>query len=476
MLGLDVRSPRGALALPQATRDRVSAWLPAPFWKAPRAASSLTVSLAQLVNGAIGAGTQDAPIPPPQNYAQLERKYGQSAPVYACCRRKGRDLASAPLKVDLEQADGTFRPADKSDPLATLLRAPNPWMTGAQLVYFASLFLDLTGNFFLLILRDRKGAPRELYPVNPLAVTIYRSATAPVSSYELFHYGQALKLRAYGPNQVGDLLHFKLGSPIPQAGTYGVAFPSPWGFGPLEAAWDLVVTESDTVRWNRNLVKNDGRPVGMLSTSQPVTNPVADEALARWKAIYGGPDNAGNVAILGNDLKYTQLAFSPKDMDWLPASKELWRRVIALFDLNGTILGFTEGDVGRRDEQVRDYWHGTIISTSNTDICPVFAPLAREFGDDYVIGQDFSKVRALAPNWSGIASAVTMVLANGMPMKIANDVFELDVPEYPGWDRGYVSAGVVPIDPVTGEMQGVIGLPPAPGDAFPPVGEGMVAS
>lgn len=463
MLGLDSRG--GASVVSRSTRDRLSAWLPSSARASrPR---TLDVSLAQLAGDAIGAGRLDAPIPPPQDYGQLERKYGTSAPVYVCVRRKARDLSSAPLRVERELKDGTFEPAPKDDPLATLLRQPNPWMTGAQLVYYASVFLDLTGNFFLLILRDRRGVARQLYPVNPMAVTIYGSPARPVASYELFHFGSPQPLRAYGLGEPGDMLHFKLASPIPQSGSYDAAFPSPWGFGPLEATWELVVTDGDATRWNRNLVKNEARPVGMLTTDSTINKEIADEAKARWLDNYAGPGKAGAIAVMGSGMKYTQLSFAPKDMDYLPASRELWRRIFAAFDVNETVLGFTSGDVGRRDEQVKDYWRGTIIATSAADICPVFEPLAREFGDSYVVTQDFSKVRALAPDWAGLASAVGMVLDRGMPMKVANEVFELDVPEYPGWDRGYVSAGAVPVDPETGAPMAGPGLPPAPGDELP---------
>jgi HK97 family phage portal protein len=372
-------------------------------------------------------------IPRPQNYNMLERKYGVSAWVYICTRRKSRDLASAPLRV-YERGESTTLASSES-PFASLLHRVNSGMTMSDLIQITSLWLDLTGNAFWGVFRGRGGKPVEIRPINPFAVRIFATAEGVEGKYEVWHENRPYPARAYLPGQVGDLIHFKLPNPTSDL---DFAYPSVWGVGPLEAGWTLVTTEDDAVKWNRTLVKNDGRPTGVLTSDLDITNVDADAAAARFRDVFGAPEKQGRVLVLGKNLKYMPTAITPKEADYLKTML-LWReQIIALFDLNSAVLGLAQGDTGRRSEAVREYWQGAIISTSASVLLPPINEfLAAEFGKKYEVRQDWSRIRQLQENEVSRSQFIQRYWQMGVPFNVLNERYELGFPDVEGGDVPY---------------------------------------
>lgn len=423
----------------RAAFDRQLVPRPGPSGRRP---VTLQVGFAQLIGA---PGYFDREIPPPQNYQVLERQYGVSAWVYLAVRRKMRDLASAPLRVMRQGPDNTETAVPRDHPLARLLRDINPWLTTPQLIRLTSMYLDLTGNAFWLLYRNRFGVVREIYPINPFAVRIFSTPTALVGFYELWHLGGPKRVRAWTPEHPGDLLHFALENPTSD---YDAMFPSPWGVGPLEAAWTLVITDTDAVTWNRSLVKNDGRPTGLLTSEQDVEEEEAQEAAEAFRTAYGGPENAGRLLVLGKGLKYQRLALDARQLDYVDSREALREEILAAFGVNSAILGLAQGDIGRRAEMHRDYWEGTIVNTSESDLMPPINEfLAAEFGEGLVVRQDFSRVRALQENEDTRSQFVRRYWGMGVPLKVLNQRYQLGFPEnLPGDAVAYVEGGVLPAE------------------------------
>lgn len=427
--------------------------------RAPR--GDLEVSVAQIL-----APDSEIGLPRPQNYERMEKMYGLSSWVYICCRKKARDLSSAPLLVLQKAGDDKEKPVDRTHPLADLLRSVNPWMTPGQLLRITSIYLDLTGNAFWLLFRGGPGGQvTEIYPVNPFSVSIYGNKDSIVDHYTVWNFGKEYPFRAYKPDQVGDILHFRLENPTSDLDS---ALPSVWGVGPLEACWDLVLTDMEMVKWNKHLVNNQGRPVGMLISDQIVSPQEAQEASQRYRDTFGGAQGAGKILVLGKNLKYQVISQSPSELDFANTAADMRERILATFGLNSGVLGLAQGDIGRRDEQVKEYWQGTIVTTSQSDIMPTINEhLAPEFGPDLEVRQDFSKVRALQENEEARSTFVQRYWQMGIPLKDLNAKFNLGFDDIEGDDVGYIPASFVPV--------GMAGQPPEAADGAPPPAGGRPA-
>ncbi|GAG85289.1 unnamed protein product, partial [marine sediment metagenome] len=94
--------------------------------------------------------------------------------VYACVRLISESIASLPINVYMEEADGD-RISQKNHPVYKLLaKKPNNYMTSYTFkeVILTNLLLD--GNAFFYIVRDASFRPIELIPLNPSEVECYK--------------------------------------------------------------------------------------------------------------------------------------------------------------------------------------------------------------------------------------------------------------------------------------------------------------
>jgi HK97 family phage portal protein len=339
----------------------------APF--AVKAASPAPGALFQQVLSVTGGPQQ---IPRPQRYEDFAKAYGTVVWVYAAVARKARDSAAVPLTL-AQRTDVGVTTVSLSHPLRQLLDKVNPFMTRADLFEGTSANLDLVGNAYWLVFDDARGRPAELWPLRPDRVEVIPSATDYVGGYRYLIGKDEYRFAA------SQVIHFREFNP----------WHDYYGQGALTAAWDSAVIMSDAHAWNRSLLQNAGRLDGILSSDQPVTEGQAKESAARFREQFAGPRNAGRVMILGRGLKYTTIATTPKDLDFVNSLHLTREEILAAIGVRPVILGLEAGDIGRRSEQIRDYFYSTvgqrigrIIGTVNEFLTPRYGDAALEVVPD----------------------------------------------------------------------------------------------
>ncbi len=325
----------------------------------------------RLYEGAAVLGGPLLPIPRPQRYDDFARAYGLVAWVYIAVARKGRDVTTVPLRVMRRRAE-QLEPVPFGHPLAVLLRRVNPFLTAADLLEATSANLDLVGNAYWLVFRDTKGAPVEIWPLRPDRVEVIPGPDY-VSGYR---YTVDREVYVFAPEQVIHTREF-----------------SPWhdhyGQGALTPAWDAAQITRDAHTWNRSLLANSGRLDGLLVSDQPVSAGQAKEAADRYRELFAGPKNVGRLMVLGKGLKYQTIATTPKELDFVAAMKLTREEILSTFGVRPVIVGLEAGDIGRRSEQIRDYFYSTvrqrvlkIAGAINEFLVPMFGDLALEVVPD----------------------------------------------------------------------------------------------
>lgn len=316
---------------------------------------------ARIAAGAVwlGAGGE---IPRPQRFGDLARKYATVPWVFAAIRRKANDVSSIPVRV-IRRLEDSAIPVAPDHRLAATLRRINDFMTWIDLVEGTSAMLDICGNAYWLTFHDRRGQFREIWPVRPELVTILASPTEYIAGYQIQAGRETFTFRA------DQVVHFKEFSPLSDY----------YGLGPLTAVWNSAVLEEDAQIWNRNLMRNAGRLDGVLKTDQPLTETQAREQAERFRELLAGPRNAGRVVVLGRNTEYKPIATSPKELDFVLSRKLTREEILAALGMRQVLLGLEAGDIGRRSEQIRDYFYSTvrqrvlrIVGTINEFIVPQF--------------------------------------------------------------------------------------------------------
>ncbi len=280
------------------------------------------------------------------SYDQLIQKY--TSWVYACANKNAVAVAQIPLRlygkkrstgtkfrvatrpVSREKKDWLFKQpqlitklADAVDveeitehPFLDLLSKVNPFMNGFELSEYWTLYQELTGNSYTLIVKNGLGTPQELWVLQPQQMKIVPDKQSFIKGY-LYGRNRA-KAIAFEPDEI---IHMKYANPQNMF----------YGMGPLAAA---AIAADAGVAMNvheYSLLKNNAIPPSALETEQSMTPDQIKRVKTEWNAAYRGPEKAGRLAIFQGGLKPSRLSLTPKEMGYLTGRKITTEEIAAIF-------------------------------------------------------------------------------------------------------------------------------------------------
>jgi HK97 family phage portal protein len=376
-------------------------------------------------------GQMAYPIPRPQRYEDFARAYGQVIWVYAAVSRKARDISCVPIRVTErapspdDQAVGALVPRDH--PLRSLLTLVNPFMTFPDLLEGTSANLDLTGNAYWLLFSSRRRGPVEMWPLRPDRVEIIPSPDSYIAGYR---YRTLTDVFDFLPEQV---IHFREFNP----------WHDYYGQGALGPAWDSAVITADAHTWNRNLLRNSGRMDGLLTSDQKLDETQAVQAGEKFRQLMAGPRNAGKVMVMGAGLKYQTIATTPKEMDFIASAKLTREEILAAFLVPAVILFLESGDIGRRVEQIRDYFHATIRGRCTRIAGTLNEFLAPQFDGNLEISFDVDRAIAQFEDRFVLAQTDDLMIKNRV--RTPNELRKRDgLPPLKGGDIPFIASTMIP--------------------------------
>lgn len=230
--------------------------------------------------------------------------------VYAAVDLRANTMSVLPAFV----MDTNTRERVRHTVLELLNGRPNEAMTPSVRKYLLERSVLLTGNAYDWILRDSmSGQPRELVPIpgNLVQVWLDRDrrpwydVTDPVT-------GEVFRL----PNE--DVCHYK-----------GPSRQGYVGDSVLTYARETLRAGLAAQEYNAQFYESGGQPAGVLTVDTDLSGYVLDkdgnptdvtrkDALrAEWERVHAGPQNAHKIAILDLGLKYTPLAISQRDSQFV---------------------------------------------------------------------------------------------------------------------------------------------------------------
>lgn len=413
---------------------------------APTPSSSPKLSLRSteaLFNGLFGTLDFDGFIPITANgrVVNAERVLVATIWTYACGSLIARSMGSIPLRVMLNG-----EPAPDDDPLVKLLAQPAPNWSQARFLQASAYYSKLSGSAFWRIermlsrgrsqLHTDRGQPAELWPFgeDSYSATIQTQGRPVVTHYTDKDGAQV------DPADVIQVVEVK-----PGAGNEGEGLPVSC------AAAGEIVTEQAASAWQRKSLENKAVPAGILQLLEDTSPEQFDEIEARLTDTYSGALNAGKPMILGNEVKWLQLAKTVVEMDLINGRKLTREGICAAFGVPPILVGILDrATYSNFDASELAFWKLTIIPLISSYIDSLNTELAPEFGAGYVIEADLSRVDALMPMLDARVDIATKLWKMGVPPKILNDMFALGIPEYPGWDVGLVASNLVPVSSLGG--------------------------
>ena len=217
--------------------------------------------------------------------------------VFACVSLIASDIGKLPIRFTQEEK-GYWPPVAHA--YDRLLRKLNPYQNRPQFVGAWAASKQLHGNTYALKRRNARGMVESLHILDPQRVTPLVSTDGAV-----FYQLKTSPLAGIGVDvtvPAREIIHDRGFCP----------FHPLVGVSPLIAA-SLAASQALSIQRNSSkFFQNASQPGGVLSTPKTLPPGEGDRLRDYWKTHYTGA-NAGNVAILGDDLKFYPGTTSPID-------------------------------------------------------------------------------------------------------------------------------------------------------------------
>ena len=220
--------------------------------------------------------------------------------VFACVTLIASDIAKLNLRLVERDHFGIWTETS-SAAFSPVLRKPNRYQTRIKFVEQWLVSKLIHGNTYVLKERDQRGVVKALYVLDPTRVT---PLVAPDGSiYYQLRRDNLTGLQADSITvPASEIIHDAM-----------VALYHPLiGVSPIYACGQAALQGLSIQNNSKAFFTNGSNPGGVLTAPGAISNETAARLAATWKANYSGP-NAGNVAVLGDGLKYEKMATNAVD-------------------------------------------------------------------------------------------------------------------------------------------------------------------
>jgi len=221
------------------------------------------------------------------------------ASLFACITLIAGDISKLGLRLIEEDSNGIWKET-RSPAFSPVIRKPNRYQTRIKFIESWVLSKLVYGNAYILKVRDNRNVVVALYVLDPRRVNVLVAPGAAV-----FYRLQADNLSTVEEAVMvpaSEIIHDVM-NPI---------FHPLVGVSPIFANGLAASQGIEIQKMSARFFKNGARPGGVLTAPGTIQPATADRLKIEWEAKFGG-ENVGKVAVLGDGLKYENLAVNPVD-------------------------------------------------------------------------------------------------------------------------------------------------------------------
>lgn len=261
--------------------------------------SSFYQSLVAVLNGAAGSGMPE--LPPINARSAL----GISA-VFRAVRLISGTISGLPFVVTEERPDGT-REVIRDPRDRVVWGRPNPEVPRS--VFWRTVIAHnvLHGNSFIHVECDRLGRAAELWPINPVRVSIGR--TSPDGE------GKRTKVYVLDGDTERPLVDVSGGGSVIHVP--GLTLDGLRGIGLIDAIRLGLQLARAQEEYGARVFAHGSLPNGYLAVKGDLTKEQADKLLAYWKARHRGLGKAGEPGVLDNDARWVETSLNLEQAQFL---------------------------------------------------------------------------------------------------------------------------------------------------------------
>ena len=183
-----------------------------------------------------------------------------------------------------------------------LYEKPSPFMSSNLLANYITSAIAVSGDAFILKLRNELGEVVQLFPLMPESVEVKGTKTDLITHYEYKQQGQTLDITRE------DMIHLR--ERIDPANYRR-------GYAPLRAVMVEILGDSAASQMAAALVKNMGVPGTIISPRSDLgmTSDEAENIADVFGRRFGGENRGRPLVISGGEIDVKTISFSPKDLE-----------------------------------------------------------------------------------------------------------------------------------------------------------------
>lgn len=263
--------------------------------------------------------------------------------VMTCISAISEDVAKYEIQFFKKDAR-TGKKIQVQHELEKVLEHPNPRLSKFDLFVATQSFLELVGNaYWYLSVEERSRKVRGIYLMRPDRVKIsVDSDTGDVDGY-VFRTDSGVDV----PLDVDEVQHFKTFNPEDEY----------YGIGTVEGGIVYIETEEDSAIFQRNFIKNQASPSGILTINGKIEKEQFKRVRTQWREKTEGLSNVGKTLFIrGADASFTKIGLSLGDLDMEKLKGLTEDKIMKMFRVPKIILGDTDSSgLGRGNAETSDY-------------------------------------------------------------------------------------------------------------------------
>lgn len=267
--------------------------------------------------------------------------------VYACVTLIANDIGKLRQRLMKLDDNGIWKETT-SPSFSPVLKKPNSYQNHVQFKQWWQTSKLINGNAYALKKRDQRGVVVGLYLLDPCRVlplvTDNGSVYYQLSSDNLNRVGDGVKVPA------SEIIHDRM----------NCLFHPLVGVSPLYAAAQAACQSLKMQNDSSTFFANGARPGGILSAPGAISDETAARLKAHWDANYTG-QNAGKVAVVGDDLKFQQMKMSATDSQLIEQFKLTAEMVCTAFHVPPSKVGVSTAATGTTAAQENQKYYSDCI-------------------------------------------------------------------------------------------------------------------
>lgn len=298
------------------------------------------------------------------DYADIsDYGYQNNVVVYRCVRIMAESISSVKwIAYRFDKLKNKHEPIINHN-LLDLMDAPNPWQSKASFLGTAISHLLLSGNCYVMAIKDKNGDISELHTLRPDRVCIIPGKNSIPAGYE--YSVKNHKTQFYtDENGVSDVLHIKLFNPL-----------NDWyGQSPVSVVLNSIKQHNAITKQNISFLKNIGRPSGALICHNSISEETKKRLRNDLRNMHEGGQNAGKILLLEGNFEWKEMGLSQKDLDFGTGKEQAAKEIALAFGIPPILIGITSNATFANYKEARyNFWEETVV--------PLISEITTEFSN-----------------------------------------------------------------------------------------------